>query len=135
MAEGVLVMSCARCTVCTILSLLVLLTGILHGEEAEPPRTDLYGDPLPPGAVARLGTLRLRHADVAALTFSKDGKLLISCSRDGEVRVWDAATGKLVRRKRLAWKVRAPNGLLQAPDHISLAPDGATAEAWDGGEK
>ena len=53
---------------------------------------DLYGDPLPPGAVARLGTMRLRHADAVDLTYSKDGKRLVSFSEwDSSVRVWDAA--------------------------------------------
>ncbi len=96
------------------------------GDTAE--RTDQYGDPLPPGAIARLGTSRLRHADGYALMFSQDGKRLISCDRGGEVRVWDTATGKLVRRTRLMGKAR---------EYISYsgclsAPGGATAKAWDG---
>jgi WD40 repeat protein len=91
-------------------------------------RTDLYGDPLPPGAVARLGTIRLRHADGRAVTFSEDGKRLISCGIGGEVRVWDVATGKLVRRTRLAGKAR--EYILYAG--ISLASGGVTARAWDG---
>jgi hypothetical protein len=59
---------------------------------------DLHGDPLPPGAVARLGTVRLRHivrdgSGAASVAFSSDGKRLITCGDVG-VCVWDVATGK-----------------------------------------
>jgi len=65
------------------------------------PETDLYGDPLPPGAVARLGTAQLRHAGLAELIFSADGKMLISGGSDHTIRTWDVATGKLSRAVRL----------------------------------
>jgi RNA polymerase sigma factor (sigma-70 family) len=114
--------------------------SLLQGAEPKPSdterpraRTDLYGDPLPPGAVARLGTIHLRHTAGTDMVFSKDGKRLTSCDIGGEVRVWDVATGRLVRRTRLAWKTSEHQW--QNPWHISLSPDGATAAAWDGGEK
>ena len=60
-------------------------------------RTDLHGDPLPEGAVARLGTLRLRHGDmVRSLGFFPDGKTLLSADWH-TVHVWDAANGRLLR--------------------------------------
>jgi WD40 repeat protein len=68
---------------------------------AEPPRTDRLGDPLPEGAVARLGTARLRHEVVAhntlMATFTADGRYLVSS--DGSiVYVWDSRTGRAVKR-------------------------------------
>jgi WD40 repeat protein len=60
------------------------------------PRVDLYGDPLPVGAVARLGSARFRHGGaVHSVAFSADGKLL-AASSDGDNRIviWDRATGR-----------------------------------------
>lgn len=75
------------------------------GEAATPdaaappkPATDDLGRPLPEGAIARLGTARLRHGHrVNALAFSRDGKTIASASADGTVRFWDVETGKETR--------------------------------------
>ena len=62
------------------------------------PKTDRFGDPLPDGAIARLGTTRLRQGEgVRNLNFSADGKTLLSADSRG-VNVWDAATGRPLRR-------------------------------------
>jgi WD40 repeat protein len=61
-------------------------------------RADVHGDPLPSGALARFGSTRLRHVgSVEALVWSPNGKLLASAGEDDTVRIWDAATGRLVR--------------------------------------
>ena len=83
----------------------------------KPPRADRPDDPLPPGAVARLGTSRLRHGNaVSFVTFTPDGRAVISGS-DGTVRLWDASTGKEIRTL-----TGHPPGVTAA----ALAPDGKT---------
>jgi WD40 repeat protein len=63
-----------------------------------PEPLDTYGDPLPVGAVVRLGTVRLRHGNhVDSVVYSADGKMLASQGRyESVVRLWDPATGKQV---------------------------------------
>jgi WD40 repeat protein len=63
--------------------------------KGESPRVDCFGDSLPPGAVARLGTMRLHYSHAAA--FSPDGKTLATAGIRF-LRLWDLATGKEVRR-------------------------------------
>ena len=74
----------------------VLLAGAASaaGPPIPAPRLDRYGDPLPPGAVARIGTLRLQtEGRVDALGFSADGREVL-CAGDGALVAWDSATGR-----------------------------------------
>ena len=82
-----------------LLALAAVLTtfGPLPAADSdEKGKQDLYGDPVPPGAVARLGTIRFRHAASSA-AYSPDGKLLAVGGADNEIWLFDAATGKEVR--------------------------------------
>ncbi len=83
------------------LAALCLAAGLGWGAEAPQAagRTDRYGDPLPAGALARLGTTRWRHGTpVTYVAFLPDGKAVLTVSLDDIVRLWDLATGKEIRR-------------------------------------
>jgi RNA polymerase sigma factor (sigma-70 family) len=65
----------------------------------KPSRSDALGDVLPAGALARLGTVRWRHGEgLSQLGFAAGGKELVTAGGDGLLRVWDAETGKELRR-------------------------------------
>lgn len=67
------------------------------GEGALAPGKDLYGDPLPKGAIARLGTVRLRHRGaVRSAAVSPDGSVVVSCGSRGAV-AWELDSGKRLR--------------------------------------
>ncbi|MCI0638756.1 MAG: sigma-70 family RNA polymerase sigma factor [Gemmataceae bacterium] len=83
-----------------------------HGAEEDPrvaqqvekaetaqPDADAMGDPLPPGALARLGTMRFRHENPylhLLPAFSPNGKVLAT-GGNNEIRLWETASGKLLR--------------------------------------
>ena len=79
-------------------------------------RTDLYGDPLPPGAIARMGSLRWRLPPGGGLTFTPDGKALAAQEDDGTIHLWDMNDGRELRPLKvdglkLSWVFRfAPDG-------------------------
>jgi WD40 repeat protein len=85
---------------CLWITLAIGLFGALPAGANEPgkePKVDLYGDSLPDGAVARLGTIRLRqpNSGSVAVAFSKDGKILAT-GGDNSIRLWSTTDGRLL---------------------------------------
>jgi WD40 repeat protein len=111
--------------------------GEQAGTGAEPPRaavarpqgTDLHGDPLPAGALARLGTVRLRHGDgVWSVALSPAGDVLVSGSGsfDPTVRLWKIPSGAEVKRLQAYPPFPTVTGGVLA---VALSPDGRTIAA------
>jgi RNA polymerase sigma factor (sigma-70 family) len=85
---------------------------------SEQAKTDLLGDPLPRGALLRLGTVRQRHAQgTSRAAFAPDGKTVHVSDMGGWVVTWDVATGKEIRRVR---------GDASNVSALALSPDGKT---------
>ncbi len=106
--------------------------------------------PLPQGAVARLGTTRLRHGDaIVYAAYTPDGKALLTAGRDRTIRLWDLATHQELRRfdrgepteedePELAPPTetdldRRMLGALGMEFQVALSPDGKMVVATRGG--
>jgi RNA polymerase sigma factor (sigma-70 family) len=60
------------------------------------PAVDAQGDPLPAGAIARLGSTRFRHgSNIDRVIVSADGKRIVSRA-DSSYRLWDGTTGRAI---------------------------------------
>jgi RNA polymerase sigma factor (sigma-70 family) len=96
-------------------------TGLAdRGAPDKGPRTDAYGAPLPPGALARLGTLRFRNGfGVSFLAFAADGKTIVyggGGGVDNVIRLVDSRTGKELR----TFAFKPP----ELPERTAFSPDG-----------
>jgi len=101
-------------------------------KSAEAPKLDAFGDPLPTGAYARFGTIRLRqdaqavafpigHArPVTQIRISPNGRYVCSAdSESSDVVMWDVSSGRAVRRFKG----------FQYSQRIDLSPDGKLVAA------
>ncbi len=90
-------------------------------------REDSFGDPLPGGALVRMGTVRLRQRQGAmGVAFSPAGTRLASCGWGDSIRLWDVRSGRTVRRFRGSER----NGSFA----VAFSPDGAKmASVGEGG--
>ena len=90
----------------------------------KPKATDRYGDPLPEGAIARIGTSRLRsESSINVIAFSSDGNRLAFGNEEGHVCVFEAADGKPLL------DIRPDKSRFQPVTELAFSPDGQTLAA------
>ena len=83
------------------------------------PVLDRYGDPMPRGAVTRIGTLRFRHTDsVTSLAFSREGTRLTSASAQ-RAFVWGVPDGRPQASLSFPWS--GEGGPAVSPDGSLVA--------------
>src|SRR5262245_51731738 len=98
--------------------------------EAKKPRTDRYGDPLPEGAIARIGTVRWRHVGALFVAYAPDGKTLVSVARRS-LRVWDVSTGRMVREVLTGQETALCAALSRDGRVLALADDEGMVRLYD----
>jgi WD40 repeat protein len=115
------------------LLLVISLCGLGQG----PTGFDAQGDALPPGSLARLGSLRFRHdAPITCQAISHDSRL-IATGGGRSVRVWEAATGRQKFALTMMQGNRAviPTAVAFSSDGNQLAALGAFSQGvlgvWD----
>lgn len=99
-------------------AVLPIVTLLLSTSTAVAQPKDRLGDPLPAGAIARIGTTRLQlDREILASAVSPDGKRIAAIS-DSMLGVWDVPSGKQVLN--LPW----PRGDGSGPRVIVFTADG-----------
>ena len=79
----------------------------------------------------RLGTIRHRQsALIQHIAYSADGKSIVTDGDDGQIRVWDAAGGRLLRQ--IAADVGAISDFALKSDSKTAMVTGVTSDADDG---
>ncbi|MDA7979917.1 MAG: WD40 repeat domain-containing protein [Pirellulales bacterium] len=95
-------------TVCLLLDARTIAASIEPSAVAIFQNIDQEDDPLPEGAIARLGKLPGEHdstdaplqhtAPLEDIRFSPDGQLIATCGLDMTIRIWNAQTGEHLQR-------------------------------------
>lgn len=105
----------------------MLAFSVLASLSAQPPK-DNFGDPLPEGASARAGKLLSPLGEYAkppeSLTFTSDGKELLSNGPGWTGFRWDPATGKLLGTARFEIPEKTDN---RTYHYVQLFPGGTRA--------
>ncbi len=89
-------------------------------------KKDLYNDPLPDGAVLRLGTIQ-RRAVGAQLAMTADGKSIVTFRGGKYLTIWDAETGERRETRTFPFDSDSDEPGWLSPDGRWLATDGGNS--------
>jgi WD40 repeat protein len=107
-----------------LLTLLVLAFAAADAGQNQPVAKDQFGDPLPPGAVARIGTIRWRHESHVLFAAVLPGGKTVLTADNLSIRVWDFPSGKELRR------IGERGAESRTIVHAALTPDGKTLATY-----
>ncbi len=83
-------------------TLRILFVSLSFAALAEGQASDIHGDPLPPGALARLGRVRpFAEPGNETVAFRADGKSIVTLNWGKYVSIFDRDTGRLIERRTL----------------------------------
>jgi WD40 repeat protein len=115
----------------------ILAVLIAHASSgiAQPPKPGaIVGDPLPHGAVARLGSGLFRTGGASDVVFSPDGKYLAAKTTSDVIHIWDVKTGRSVRKfpfepsRQMKF---GKQGLVADASRFSFTADGKSVVAYE----
>jgi WD40 repeat protein len=109
----------------TLLLAFLLLTVPAMAEETK----DRYGDPLPAGAIQRLGTLCLRYGGVGGLAYLPDGRGVVLTG--GSVDLWDLVQGRRQSHTAVSTSALVSVQLRRDGQALLLADAAGTVREWD----
>lgn len=93
-------------------------------------KADEAANPNAPNLVARLGSGGWRHQlGILRATWSGDGKFIATSEQDGDIRLWNAETGEVVRRISPGVRVSAW-GMAFSPNSKYIAYVTSAGELW-----
>ena len=115
-----------------LLGLMVAALAALPLGAQESTRKDLFGDPIPEGALVRMGSVRFRSdSSIACIVFAPDGKSVVTAGYSNKVTFWDVATGKPARTITFAGSSVSAMQFSRDGKVLALACDNSTIRLLD----
>lgn len=111
------------------LALILIESSLLLVGSTAGANEDRLGDPLPEGATARLGTLRLCYGSIGDLAYLPDGRAMIAVGP--MLEIWDFKNGERLFRERVVPGSIRSMAVRRDGGAVLLADSAGTVHEWD----